>query len=204
MDALQHWSGLYFEVEAVSRFLADYKNQFRRNIKYLGLEIILPFILFLIRDQKKSYRIGIPTLLNIKVNKRITLTEVFNRKIWLDEDFDLLLASEGDEQNKYHKIQIVRFAGDEQGSTEGLSSFLEEKKFNIIKDEKLLLLVLLDKELKLKYFELSQKLKETNVPYGQIFILGTRKVIKTDVFFCFQIYPEVKTLGELTPSTIKY
>jgi hypothetical protein len=204
MDALQHWSGLYFEVEAVSRFLADYKNQFRRNIKYLGLEIILPFILFLIRDQKKSYRIGIPTLLNIKVNKRITLTEVFNRKIWLDEDFDLLLAPEGDEQNKYHKIQIVRFAGDEQGSTEGLSSFLEEKKFNIIKDEKLLLLVLLDKELKLKYFELSQKLKETNVPYGQIFILGTRKVIKTDVFFCFQIYPEVKTLGELTPSTIKY
>jgi predicted AlkP superfamily pyrophosphatase or phosphodiesterase len=133
---------------------------------------------------------------------RVTLAEVFDKKIWHHEDFDLLIAPEGEERNKSY-IQIVRFTGDVEGNTENIFGFLEEKKFKIPKDEKLLLLVLLEKGLKLKYFELSQKLKESNVPYGQIFILGTRKHNMTNIFFCFQIYPEVKTLGELDPSSLR-
>jgi hypothetical protein len=203
MDDLQHLSALYFEVKAVTRFLARYKNQYGASIKYLELERILPFVLFLIRDQKKVYSIGIPTLHEIQLDEKVTLKEVFNKKMWIDEDFDLLVAPKGDERNKRHKIQMVRFTGNVQANTENLFNFLVEKKFKIQRDKKLLLLVLLEKALKLKYLELGQKLKETNVPYGQIFLLGTSERNKTDVFFCFQIHPVIKTLGVLDPSSLR-
>jgi hypothetical protein len=197
MDSLQNWSGLYFNVKQVSRFLTNYRNQYQKHTKYKELEIALCFVLFLSRNQRKEYLIGFPTVHGLQNDEPVTLAKIFERKNVLDEDFDIVIAPEEEARQKNHRLQIVRFTGNVEGNTESLFSFLKEKKFNIPKDEKLLLLVWLEKGFRLNYPAFSQKLNKTNVPYGQIFIMGQIKPDNSYVFFCCQVFPEVKRFRDL-------
>jgi hypothetical protein len=197
MDSLQHWGGLYFTVEAVSRFLANYRNQYQKHTKYKELEIALCFVLFLSRDQRKEYLIGFPTVQGLENDEPVTLAKIFERKIVLDEDFDIVIAPKQEAQQKNHQLQIVRFTGNVEGNTENLFSFLKEKKFNISKDENLILLVSLEKDFRFNYIELNQRLEKTNMPYGQIFIMGQIKPENSYVLFCYQVFPEIKRLRDL-------
>jgi hypothetical protein len=197
MDSLQHWGGLYFTVEAVSRFLANYRNQYQKHTKYKELEIALCFVWLLSRNQRKEYLIGLPTVHGLQNDEPVTLAKIFERKIVLDEDFDIVIAPKQEAQQKNHQLQIVRFTGNIEANTESLFSFLKEKKFNIPKDEKLLLLVWLEKGFRLNYLEFGQKLNKANVPYGQIFIVGQIKSDNSYVFFCCQVFPEVKRFRDL-------
>lgn len=96
----------------------------------------------------------------------------------------------------YFRFQIVRFTGDVEASTDGLFEFIKSKKFVIPKDKNLHLLVLLEPlkvGFEFKYFELFEKLnlKETKVPFGEIFVLGRKKSPNPLVFYCRQIFPAV-------------
>jgi hypothetical protein len=201
MDSLQKWWGLYFDVQQVTRFLANYRNRYGKHTKYVEIEIALRFVLSLSKNQKTIYRIGFPTLLQSE--GPITLADIFERKMALDEDFDIVIAPKGQEQLKRHNLQIVRFTGDVELTTEGLLKFLKQKKFHIPKDENLLLLVWLEKGLKLNYIELGQKLEEINVPYGQIFLVGETKRDKSDIFFCLEVFPEVIKFKDLDLGFLK-
>jgi hypothetical protein len=197
MDSRQKWSGLYFNVKQVTRFLANYKNQYQKHTKYKELEIALCFVLFLSRDQRKEYLIGFPTVQGLQNDELVTIAKIFERKIALDEDFDIVIAPEQEAQQKNHRLQIVRFTGNVEGNTENLFSFLKEKKFNIPKDENLILLVSLEKDFQFNYLELHQKIEKTKVPYGEIFIVGQIKPDDSCVLFCCQVFPEVRRFGDL-------
>lgn len=203
MDSLQKWAGLYFNLKAIAKFLTNYRNRYGKHTKYKELEITLLFVSFLFKDQRKPYLIGFPTLHDLPSDERITLAKIFDRKIALDQDFDIVIAPKEKAQQKNHRLQIVRFTGDVEGNTESLFSFLKEKKFNIPKDEKLLLLVRLEKGLRLNYLELGQKFEKANVPYGQIFILGQRKPDDSHVFFCYEVFPDIKRFRDLDFSFLK-
>ena len=155
------------------------------------------------RNNKEEYLIGFPALYHLVKDRRLTLSEAIERKIVLDEDFDIVMAPKKEAQQMNHRLQIVKFTGAVKGDTENLVNFLIEKKFNIPKDEKLLLLVWLEKGLRLNYLEFGQKLDKANVPYGQIFILGQRKPDDSHIFFCCQVFPEVKIFRDLDFSFLK-
>jgi hypothetical protein len=197
MDSLQKWNGLFFNAKQVFSFLSKYRRYHGKHRKYTELEIALLLVLFLSENQKKTYLIGFATFHSLQSTGRITLEKILVRKIALDEDFDIVIAPEEEAQQKNHKLQIVRFTGDVQGSTESLFNFLREKKFGIPKDEGVILLVRLEKGFQLNYLELGQMLRQSYVPYGQIFILGERKPANSYVFFCCQVFPEVKRLKDL-------
>jgi hypothetical protein len=144
-----------------------------------------------------------PTLRDLHSDKRVTLAKILEQKIALDEDSDTVIAPKEEAQQKNHRLQIVRFTGNVEGSTEALFGFLKEKKFNIPKDEKLLLLVWLEKGFQLDFLELGQKLGKANVPYGQIFILGKRKPDYLHRFFSCEVFPDVKRLGDVDFAFLK-
>lgn len=194
MDSLQNWSGLYFNEKQVTRFLANYRNQYQKHTKYKELEIALCFVKFLSINQRKEYLIGFPTVHGLQNDEPVTLAKILERKIVLDEDFDIVIAPKQEAQQKNHRLQIVRFAGNVEGNAESLFSFLKEKKFNIPKDEKLLLLIWLEKGFRLNYLEFGQKLNKADVPYGQIFIVEQIKPDNSYVSFCYQVFPEVKKI----------
>lgn len=201
MDSRQKWSCLFFDVEQVTRFLAKYRNRYGKHTKYVELEVALRFVSNLFRTQRKVYRIGFPTL--SESDEPITLENIFERKMALDEDFDIVVAPKGEEQQTRHNLQIVRFTRDVEQTTEGVLDFLKEKKFRISKDENILLLVWLEKGLKLDYMELSQKFKEINVPYGQIFMVGETKRNESVIFFCLEVFPEVIRFKDLDVGFLK-
>ena len=194
MDSLQHWAGLYFGVKAVTRFLADYRNRYGKHTKYVELEIALRFVLCLSRHYRKVYVIGFPTLHHLVKDKRFTPREVIDHKLALDGDVDIVIAPREKAQYMYHKLQIVRFTGDVEKTTQGLFDFLRKKKFNIPKDENLLLLVWLEKGMRLNYIELHQELAQIHVPYGEIFMVGETERNESKNFFCIQVFPEIKTM----------
>jgi len=203
MDSLQKWNGLFFNVKQVSSFLSKYMPHYGKHKKYAELKIALLFVLFLSKDQIKLYLIGFPTLHDLKSNKRVTLAKILDQAIALDEDFDIVIAPAEKAQQINHRLQIVRFTGYVEGSTRSLFNSLKKKKFNIPKNETLILLVRLEKDLQLNYLELGQILRQSDVPYGQIFILGERKLANSYVFFCCQVFPEVKTLKDLDFSFLR-
>jgi hypothetical protein len=105
----------------------------------------------------------------------------------------MVIAPNKNASQMNHRLQIVRFTGDVEKTTEGLFDFLREKKFDIPKDDTLLLLVWLEKALKLNYIELGQKLGQANVPYGQIFLVGKTKRNKSKIFFSLEVYPKIRS-----------
>jgi hypothetical protein len=197
MDSLQKWSGLCFSVKQVSRFLVNCREQYQKHTKYKELEIALCFVSSLAGNQRKQYLICFPTLRDLQSDERVTLAKILEQEIGLDEDFDIVIVPKEEAQQKNHRLQIVRFTGNVEGSTEALFGFLKKKKFNIPKDEKLLLLVWLEKGFQLDFLELSQKLGKANVPYVQFFILGKRKPDYSYRFFSCEVFPDIKRLRDV-------
>jgi len=98
----------------------------------------------------------------------------------------------------YFRFQVVRFTGDVEASTDCVLEFIKSKKFHIPTDENLDLLILLEPlqvGFDFKYSELSEKLKlkETKVPFGEVFVLGRKKSPNPLVLtlYCRQIFPEL-------------
>jgi len=203
MDSKQHWGVLYFDIKQLSALLSKNRPKYKKNTKFAELQIAFVFALFCEMVHKKKYLIGIPTLNNLIASSRPTPDQIFDRKFALDEDFDIVVAPKEEAKKKYHRLQIVRFTGDVKGSTEKLFRFLQEKKFNIPKDENLLLLVSLEKDLQLNYIQLGEKLNNANVPYGQIFVFGEQKREDSKVIlFCYYVFPKVKLFGTVDCSIL--
>jgi hypothetical protein len=203
MDSKQSWFGVYYDWISLMKFLSTHRDSYKNNKKYLELQIASQFARSLSNDNKKEYLIGIPTLNKIDQNAPPNLRSVIEDNMAFDEDFDIVLAPRTDPRKEFYKLQLVRFVGDVQNDTEGLFAFLMEKKFEIQKDKQLLLLVNIEKNMKLNYIELSQKFQKVNVPYGQIFIIGQRKPDDSYIYFCVLVYPEVKELADLDFSFVK-
>jgi len=201
MDSLQEFYVLFFDVQTITRFLADFRHRYSKHTKYVELEIALRFVLSLSRHKRTVYRIGFPTL--SKAAGRIRLADIIEREMALDEDFDIVIAPKGQEQQKRHNLQIVRFTGDVEPTTEGLLHFLKQKKFNIPKDENLLLLVWLEKRPNLNCMELGRRLRQISVPYGQIFLVGEMQDDQSHFWFCFHVFPEVIRFKDLDLSFLK-
>lgn len=194
MDSLQHWAGLYFTIRQVSRFMSQHGQQYESKTKFKELQIAWLFGLLLSRNNRKEYLIGFPVADDSSEDSKITLREIIDQNITLDEDFDMVIAPRKKAHLMNHRLQIVRFTGRIEKTTQGLLDFLRKKKFNIPKDENLVLLVWLEKELKLNYAELSQRLAQIDVPYGQIFMVGEAKRNESKNFFCIQVFPETKIM----------
>lgn len=197
MDSLQRFNTHFYFKEYLLNFLKQNEAKYEKNAKFVELQITWVFVQFLERINKKEFLIGIPTLDNSVQNVTPTLDQMLDHKMALDEDFDLVIAPKEEAKRQIYMLQIVRFKGDIEGSTENLFRFLIEKKFNIPKDEHIILLVGIEKVMQLEYVELGQKFKNTNVPYGQIFIIGQKKPDDSLIFFCCQVYPDVIMLDDI-------
>lgn len=203
MDSKQSWFGIYFKYPAVIKFLSTYGDFYKNNKKYIELQIATQFAHLLSNHNREEYLIGLPTLEEVNKNSPPNLRSIIDYNLAFDEDFDIVLAPIKKPEKEVYRLQVVRFLSDFQNDTEGLFTFLKEKKFKIQKDDKLLLLVHIEKNMRLNYIELNQKFQKTNVPYGQIFIIGQRKPDDSYIFFCCQVHPEARKLKDLDFSFIK-
>jgi hypothetical protein len=185
MDSLQRWYGVFFDQKQLSHFILSNRE---KHVFELGC--------------REEYLIGIPTLDNSVENAPPSLEEIFERKMEYDEDFDLVISPKDKLRQKVHPLQIVRVKGTINQDTEGLYNFLKEKKFNISKDQNLILVVAIDEAIQFNYITLGQKLKGINVPYGQIFILGQKKPDDSLIFFCCQVFPDIRVFDDIDFSVL--
>ena len=203
MDSLQHWAGLCFTIRQVSRFMSQHGHQYERKTKFKELQAAWLFGLLLSRNNREEYLICFPVANDSPEDSKTILREIIDQNIALDEDFDMVITPKKKAHRMNHKLQIVRFTGDVEKTPQGLFDFLRKKKFNIPKDENLLLLVWLEKGLKLNYIELGQKLRQVDVPYGQIFMVGETKRNELNIFFCLKVFPEIIRFKDLDLSFLK-
>jgi len=194
MDSLKHWGGLYFTIRQISRFMGQHGHKYESKTKFKELQVAWLFGLLLSRNNREEYLIGFPVTEDRPEDSKVTLREIMIQKITVDEDFDMVIAPKRKAPQMNHRLQIVRFTGEVEKTTQGLLDFLKKKKFKIPKDQNLILLVWLEKALRLHYAELSQRLAQLDVPYGQIFMVGETKRNESKNFFCRQVFPETKIM----------
>jgi len=81
MDSLQKFYVLFFDIQAITRFLADFRHRYGKHTKYVELEIALRFVLNLSKHRRTVYRIGFPTLSESKGRVRVRSMRL--RKVYL-------------------------------------------------------------------------------------------------------------------------
>lgn len=198
MDSKTHWRGIYYRIPAVLRAWNERRIEGIQDNRMGEVHAISILALALTAHNKKEYRIGFPRLGHEDEVHRIDA--LFDSRIAIDEDFDLLLCPAvraHQEEKLRHPVQITRFTRQSRMGTEPLLDFLRSKKLDVQPDERLILLVHLEQAGRVDYRAVHEGLREADCPYGQVFLVGQYAPESHHRWFCTIVYPEARKLKDL-------
>jgi hypothetical protein len=199
MDKLARVFIRYFSFDEVIDYLKIQGVSHFREKKDLEISYGFLFLIAISKNTRKLHELGllITEETNIKY-PQAGLKFLVENRLYIDEDIDMLLRPVDDLVNLPYGVQITQFKNTLwEGSASGLVRSLSENKFKRPDDPNLILLVPIDRDSKIDLPELTNKLKDTKVPYAQIFLMGVKKPEGTDCFFFWQVFPGLKILAEL-------
>jgi hypothetical protein len=145
MDSLLQWYGQYLDPNKLAVFLSQGRDKYGKSTKFFELETALIFVRIWETKNLRGVWISIPTLDKSEHNQGLALSEIFDKKMALDEDFDVNLGLKGKLDEITTLFQIVRVPNEIKMDATSLLDFLAKKKLRIPKDENLSLLVRSDK-----------------------------------------------------------
>lgn len=197
MDSLLRWYGQYLDPKELAVFLSRSRDEYGKSTKFFELETALIFVRIWETKNLRGVWISIPTLDKSEQNPGFALSEIFDKKMAFDEDFDINLGLKDKLTEVTTLFQIVRVPNQIEMNATSLVDFLAKKKFRIPKDENLSLLVRSDKSVSIDYLNLHQQLKRIRVPYGEVFIVSLEpaNLYRSIVFVGYQVFPEAKLFG---------
>jgi len=153
------------------------------------------------QQNKRGYLIGLQLLGHKKPSLR--LCDLFDPKRGLDRDVDIVLAPVQDaivNEHLVHPVQIIRCLDsaslDTDVSTLRIIGSLK-RKLRSSKDDKLILLIHLERAGRIDYFKLHAALTAHNCPFGQVFVVGQYAPAGTHRWFCVQVFPTAQKLDDL-------
>jgi hypothetical protein len=122
MDSLQWWYGCFFTNDSeLIDFLDEKLKKYEGNTKFLELQRVFFFKLFLDHYTGNIHFLGIPTLKASEENRDWTYEQVLDQNIAFDEDFDVVIGRnlKLEAKERFH-FQTVRFRGDVETNSNGL------------------------------------------------------------------------------------
>jgi len=179
----------YYDFEEIAEYFRIYPEKY--DSKH-GWELRVGCILSKCREKiyNELPRIGYLVkgqYLNNDEIPRPEIHELISGNLIEDEDVDIFLKF----RDSQGKIQITRFEehSAQNSANDGLIELIK-KKCIIQPDKYLALVVIVDYTFDFKDKDLRKDLKQVNVPYGSIYLVGQINEPKHGYYHCRQVYPD--------------
>ncbi|MBN1213277.1 MAG: hypothetical protein JXA92_11950 [candidate division Zixibacteria bacterium] len=186
MDLLQKWSGNFFDLDTVSRFIKVVPEEKEHDKRVHELFITWIFAKFLSYLHKKIFWIGLPTYTE---PESTSLNDYVFKERLIDEEFDTILIDKDEPEHPIY-FQIKRFRDDRSVNTKRLFDYIVSKVKLYGKDEKLNIIFDIQAPLiALNFKEFKVYLENSSFDVGGIFIFWRKGDPPEQIPFIMSVYP---------------